>query len=109
MQTEIHISQRLQEREELQEHIERRLDFALGRFGERVNRVSVHVSDENGPKGGVDTRCKMHVTLHPHGVLHIEQDDSDAEAAVEIASIRLGQAIRRELERQRTAREHAGR
>lgn len=105
MQTEIHISHSLNASEGLREHIDRRLGYALGRFGERISRVSVHISDENGPRGGVDTRCKMHVTLRPHGTLHIEQDDSNAETAVEVASMRLGQAIRRELERQRTARE----
>jgi putative sigma-54 modulation protein len=104
MTTDIHLSSGIDDTPELREHIERRLGFALGRFGDKVTRVSVHLVDQNGPKGGVDIRCKIQVHLHPHGTLLIEQDEANPEHAVEVASIRLGQAIRRELDRQRSSR-----
>ncbi len=104
MPIDIHLSQGVKDTQLLRDHIDRRLRFALGRFGDKVKHVAVHLVDQNGPKGGVDIRCKIHVQLHPHGALFIEQDDVDPEQAVEVASIRLGQAIRRELDRQRHPR-----
>ena len=38
--------------EGVREWIERRLQFALGRFSPRIRRVSVIVSDVNGNRGG---------------------------------------------------------
>jgi len=35
--------------EALQSYIERRLHFSLGRFGRRVGRVRVRITDVNGP------------------------------------------------------------
>lgn len=36
----------------------------LDRFSERITRVEVHLSDENGPKGGQeDRRCLLEVRL----------------------------------------------
>ena len=49
----------------LSTYIQRRLVFALGRFGRRVERVLVRVEDTNGPKGGIDKRCRVAVVM-PH-------------------------------------------
>ncbi len=38
--------------------VERRLGFALGRFGERIDRVLLRFSDANGERGDVDKRCQ---------------------------------------------------
>ena len=60
--------------EELQTHIERRLRFALGRFDGRIGRVTVRISDVNGPRGGIDKRCRIEVSLIPRGVVRVEGD-----------------------------------
>jgi len=49
----------------LSTYIQRRLGFALGRFGRRVQRVLVCVEDTNGPKGGIDKQCRVAVVV-PH-------------------------------------------
>jgi len=49
----------------LSTYIQRRLVFALGRFGRRVARVLVRVEDTNGPKGGIDKQCRVAVVV-PH-------------------------------------------
>ena len=38
--------------DELKDHIERRLRSALGRFAARIDRLTVRLSDVNGPAGG---------------------------------------------------------
>ena len=51
----------------LSTYIQRRLVFALGRFDRGVERVLVRVEDTNGPKGGIDKRCRVAVVI-PHSM-----------------------------------------
>ena len=61
----------------------RRFEFALGRFGDRVRSLTVHLGDLNGPRGGVDKHCLVAIRLtSPRRLIVIE--DTDAEAAVAI-------------------------
>ena len=39
------------------------IQSSLGRFQDQATRVEVHLSDTNGPKGGVDKRCVIEVRL----------------------------------------------
>ncbi|HMP16931.1 MAG TPA: hypothetical protein PKD72_07920 [Gemmatales bacterium] len=100
----IHLSSGLAEKAILREMIHRRLGFALSRFGEKVREVAVELFEEEALNGSADIRCKLIAHLEPHGVLSIEQSDTEPEMAIEFASIRLGRAIQRELERQRQSR-----
>jgi ribosome-associated translation inhibitor RaiA len=45
--------------EELRAHVERRLQFALSRFSQRIDRVVVRLADANGPRGGDDKNCPI--------------------------------------------------
>ena len=49
----------------LRAYVERRLGFALGRFGDRLGPITVRFSDVNGHRGGVDKRCQIHVNFMP--------------------------------------------
>ena len=40
--------------EGLRGHIQSRMQFALGWAGQHLRKVSVNLSDENGPRGGED-------------------------------------------------------
>ena len=87
--------------DELKDHIERRLRSALGRFASRIHRVMVRVTDVNGPRGGIDKRCRIAVALVPRGVALVEGSDHDPFALVARAAKRVGQSVRRTLERRR--------
>ena len=91
-------------RDELQEHAQRRLGFALGRFGAAVTGVRVSVSDENGPRGGVDKRCRIEVRGPRRLAVVVEDSASDERAAIARAAERAGRAFARELERRRARR-----
>ena len=86
------------------EIVNRRLGFALGRFGDRVRRVSVRFTDVNGPRGGVDTTCRIVARIVPRGEVRVEVTDVGVEAAVSRAAERLSRRVSTELERRRTAR-----
>ncbi len=87
--------------DELKDFIARRLRFALGRFAARVNQVSVLVSDVNGPRGGVDKRCRISVDLAPRGRVMIEGSGDEPFALVARSAKRVGRSVRRELDRRR--------
>ena len=92
--------------EALQSYIERRLYFALGRFGRRVGRVRVRISDINGPRGGADKSCRISAELLPSSRTLLQQEaDANLYVAIGRATIGIGRsfarALGRNLERRR--------
>jgi len=87
------------------EHVERRLGFALGRFGDRIGRATVHLADVNGPRGGEDKRCWVVVDILGRGRVVVEDTDCDVQVAIDRMADRVGQAVRRKLDRARTGRQ----
>ena len=90
--------------DELKNHIEHRLRSALGRFASRIHRVTVRVTDVNGPRGGIDKRCRIAVALVPRGVVMVEGPGDNPFALVADAAKRAGRSVRRALERHRRGR-----
>ena len=91
--------------EDLQHRIDRRLRFALARFGDRIGRVVVYLSDLNGPKGGIDKSVRVLTRIDGVGLVVAMVVDSDWIVAVDRAAHRIGQNVARALirQRQRTA------
>lgn len=85
----------------LREAVERRLRFALGRFDERPLRVSVRLSDINGPRGGEDKHCAIRVRVGGLPDIVVEDTEADLYAAVNRATERVARALRRKLQRAR--------
>ena len=91
--------------EEFRGHAERRLWFALGRFAHRIDRVSVHIGDTNGPKGGLDKQCRVRARLIRGREVLVGDEDADWRVLIDCASARLGRSVARVLEREREASE----
>ena len=85
--------------ESLKAHCERRLQFALGRFSERVRRVVVRFEDINGRRGGEDQSCRMEVILSEGGSVHVEGTARTPWVALDVAARCASQAVSRELQR----------
>jgi len=100
MQVEIR-TRKIEVDEALRVHVDRRLRFALGRFGERIARVTVRFDDADGARGGVDTRCRIDVALRPSGNVLVEDIDTDLRAVVDRAADRAARAVDRDLQRRR--------
>lgn len=93
----------------LREHIDRRLNFALSRFGSRVSKAIVYLTDNNGPKGGIDKSCRVVIRLRGLGDVVADVVDMDWPVTIDRATSRVGHNVSRELERKRDfARESAG-
>lgn len=91
----------VEEPSSLREHTQARLQFALGRFGSEVAHVTLRLSDENGPRGGVDKRCHLTVRGPNVGTVVIDERHRMAEAALDLAAGRAGRAVARALDRKR--------
>jgi len=85
----------------LREHLERRLAFALGRFGDEVSQVRVRLADCNGPRGGVDKQVGLRVRGRRLKTVVVTDSDASLRAAIDRAADRTGRAIGRALERAR--------
>jgi ribosomal subunit interface protein len=88
----------------LREHAERRLQFAFGWADGRLRHVSVRLSDENGPRGGEDKRCRIQITFPGARSVVIEDTEADVYVAIDRAADRAGRSVARQLERQRDHR-----
>ena len=86
-----------------QKQLERSLEFAVNRHKDRIDRVSISLTDLNGPRGGKDKLC--HITAEVRGarpVMILEQGDNPF-IVISRAARRLGYRIGRSLHRQRVA------
>lgn len=91
--------------EDIRSYVQRRLHFALGRFALRVGRVTVRLSDLNGPRGGVDQTCRITVERLPSRQIVVQECvDADLYAAIDDATTRIGRSFARALQRERERR-----
>ena len=88
----------------LREHIERRLRFALDRTHYHVRRVSVGLSDLNGPRGGEDKCCRVQVAMAGAADVIVQDIESDLYVAIDRAVDRAGRTLARRVAQQRDHR-----
>lgn len=81
-------------------YMDRRLRFALGRFGNRVGQVTVRI----GGDGPSERRCRITTEVLPFGRVAVEESDPDLFALIDRATGRIGRLFGRELERARDSR-----
>lgn len=89
---------------ELRAHVSRRLEFALDRFADDLRRVSVLIADLNGPRGGIDKRCRIELVSSRCGSIIVHRDSGDVLAAVDEASDLARRTLSRELAAARSHR-----
>jgi ribosome-associated translation inhibitor RaiA len=80
-------------------YVRAKLGARIGKFASRVEHVTVRFEDVNGPKGGVDTVCRVHVKLAGRPSEIVEGTSVDARSAFDEVSHVLEGTISRALER----------
>ena len=93
-------SQGIELTDDLQAHIQTRLNYAMARLSAQVGQVYIHLRDEDGPRGGIAERCTVRTTIAGRELI-IERTHSDIRTAISEACERLGDAARRTLARGR--------
>ncbi len=86
--------------ETLTQRVETLVNDELGRFGERITRVEVHLNDVNGDKlGDRDKRCMMEARLAGLKPIAVSHQAPTLLEAMETAAEKLARAIDRRLGR----------
>jgi ribosome-associated translation inhibitor RaiA len=81
--------------------IRRKLGMKLGKFVASIERVTVRVTDANGPRGGVDHVCNVKVVLSGLPSVVVERRDVSPHVAIDLALRVTEKAVRRSVGRRR--------
>src|SRR6185437_13620375 len=84
-----------------QSYIRRKLGTRLGKFASAIERVSVRTQDENGPRGGIDRKCRIKVVLRGLPSIVFESRGATVNAALDGALVGAERAVRRAVQRRR--------
>jgi len=88
MQVQVNTDRNVKGSEQLELYVQSTVEASLGRFGERITRVEVHLSDDNGDRTrGDDKRCLLEARpagMQPVVVTNVgETIDQAVDGAVE--------------------------
>ena len=86
----------------IDKHTRDKLEPMIHNFGDRILKVTVHMSDDNGPKGGIDKHCHIHVDLKKLPTVVIEDSEENLYTAIDLATHRAERAVRKTLEKAQT-------
>jgi hypothetical protein len=90
--------------ESLRDSLWRSLANALNRLSHRIRAIDVCLEDINGPRGGVDIRCRINIHLRPRGHISVSSIASDAWTAIAKATTRARVLVDRRIKKGRTRR-----
>jgi ribosomal subunit interface protein len=94
MQININTDKTIQRGQGLEEHVENVVNAAVGRFGEHITRVEVHLSDENSQKsadGG--NRCMLEARVTGYQPIAVSNHSANLHLAISGAADKLKRAI----------------
>jgi hypothetical protein len=83
------------------DYIARKLGMKLGKFASSIERITVRLSDTNGPKGGRDQKSQIKVVLSGLPSVVVSEIDSALPRTIDRAIDAAAIAVRRRLQRRR--------
>jgi len=105
MQIQINTDSNIEGSEEFAAHIRGAVESSLGRFSDRITRIEVHLSDENGDKSGQDDkRCMLEVRLEGRQPTVVTHQAASMHQAVDGAADKMKRSLEDRFERMRDAR-----
>jgi len=94
MKIQINSVHALENHEAIAREVEDEVQKKLGQLATHITRVEVHLSDENGEKGGEhDKRCVMEARLEGHSPLAVTHEAQTIGQAVEGAAGKLKSSL----------------
>jgi ribosome-associated translation inhibitor RaiA len=100
MQIQVNTDSNIEGREKVTAHVRSLVENALDRFSDRITRVEVHLSDQNGDKSGQDDkRCTMEARLKGRQPTAVTHDAATLNQAVDGAAERIRRSIESALGR----------
>jgi ribosome-associated translation inhibitor RaiA len=102
MLVQIHTDPNIESNDTLTTRVEEAVTGAVGRFGDRVSRVQVHLEDENASKSGErDKRCMMEARLDGRPPVAVTHHADSVERAIIGAADKLERTLDSSLGRLR--------
>ena len=92
-------------RNALRDSVTDRLRRTLTRFSSRIARVDVALTDENGPRGGVDKQCRVSVLMPGIGEIAATAKGENPWAAAAQAARRARRKVLTRIKRPQSRRE----
>ncbi len=93
MQIQINTGRNVDGDDRLSTDVEDVVRGALGRFGERITRVEVHLTDENADKGGRDSRCLIEARVAGMPPVAVDEKATSVREAARGAAGKLERAL----------------
>lgn len=107
MQIQTHTDRNIEGHEALAARVTGVVEKALGHHSDRITRVEVHLSDENGDKGGSkDMRCMMEARLERQQSIAITHYAAALDQVINGAAHKLARLVESTVGRQRDKRNH---
>jgi ribosomal subunit interface protein len=86
MQIQLNTDKNIEGNERLEAYVNEKIGSSLNRFSDKITRVEVHLSDQNGEKGGKDDQqCRMEVRLKGLQPITITAREAQMEQAISAA------------------------
>jgi ribosome-associated translation inhibitor RaiA len=86
----------------VRQHIESKIVSCLERISPYIQRVTIHLADLNGPRGGQDKTCRLEARISTQDIIIVEDTDAILYSAVDRAIDKLQRAILRSVKRSKT-------
>lgn len=83
----------------LEKYLHAKLGARLGKYTSHIERVTARFVDINGPRGGIDTECRIQVVLVSRPTILVTSRGRDARRAFDAVLQSLTRAVGRDLER----------
>jgi len=107
MQIQVNTDNNIEGREQLASHVRSVVESTLNRFSDRITRVEVHLSDENGGKSGqADKRCMMEARIEGRQPTAVSHHAATVDQAIDGAADKLVSLIDSTLGRLRDQIDH---
>lgn len=103
MLVEVNTDKNIKNSERLIEYCQSMVESELSRFDEHITRVEIHLSDENGEKGGDDDkRCLIETKLKGKAPVAVKNTASNIDDAISGALDKITKVLETSLSKMRS-------
>lgn len=102
MQIQVNANHGISGGESLEQYVEQLMGSTLSHLRDEVTRIEVHLSDENGPKGGEDDlRCTIEARIRGKQPVAVTHHAADVHQAIDGASDKILKLVNKEVDKRR--------